>query len=47
MSPYRKESYKTKFIYFLMKDDELLERYNDIWKKIEHIIKTQFDSVPV
>ena len=26
-----------------MKDDELLERYNDIWKKIEHIIKTQFD----
>ena len=32
MSPYRKDFDETKYISFLIKDDELLEKYNKIWK---------------
>ena len=34
MSAYRKDFNETKYIYFLIKDDELLKRYNKIWKKV-------------
>ena len=29
---------------FLIKDDELLEKYHEIWEKIKSSIKTEFDS---
>ena len=33
-----------KWIYFLIEDDELLEKYNTIWDKITAEIKKEFDS---
>ena len=39
MSAYRKEFDETTYIYFLIKDDELLEKYNEIWVKVKNIIK--------
>ena len=35
MSAYRKDFDETKFISVLIKDDELLEKYNKIWKKLK------------
>ena len=32
---------------FLIKDDELSEKYHEIWEKIKNSIKTEFDSKPV
>ena len=32
---------------FLIKDDELLEKYNEIWEKIKNSIKKEFDSKSV
>ena len=32
---------------FLIKDDELLEKYNEILGKVKNIIKKEFDSKPV
>ena len=32
---------------FLIKDDELLEKYNEIWKKVSNSIKKEFYSEPV
>ena len=32
---------------FLLKDDELLEKYNEIWEKVKNIIKKEFDSESV
>ena len=34
-------------MYFLIKDDELLEKYNEIWGKVRNKIKKEFDSEPV
>ena len=31
---------------FLIRDDELLEKYNKIWEKVKNIIKKEFDSEP-
>ena len=30
----------------MTKDEKLLEKYNEIWKKVSHIIKETFDSEP-
>ena len=38
---------QTKWIYFLIKDDELLEKYNTIWDKVRANIKKQFNGEPV
>ena len=38
---------QTKWIYFLIEDDELLEKYNTIWDKVSADIKKEFDSEPV
>ena len=38
---------QTKWMYFLIKDDDLLEKYNNIWDKISADIKKDFDSKPV
>ena len=47
MSAYRKDFDQTKYIYFLIKDDELLKKFNEIWEKIINSIKTGFDSEAV
>ena len=38
---------QTKWMYFLIKDDELLEKYNTIWDKVRANIKKQFNGGPV
>ena len=35
MSAYRRDLDKTKYISFLIKDDELLEKCNEIWGKVK------------
>ena len=37
---------QTKWMYFLVKDDDLLEKYNTIWDKVSADIKKEFDSEP-
>ena len=32
---------------FLIKDNELLEKYNEIWDKVSKVIKKGFHSEPV
>ena len=38
---------QTKWMYFLIEVDDLLEKYNTIWNKISADIKKEFDSEPV
>ena len=46
-SPYVKNyDGQTKLMYFFIKDDDLLEKYNTIWDKVSADIKKQFDSEP-
>ena len=47
MSAYTKDFDETKYMSFLIKDDELLEKYNEIWGKVKNIIKKEFNSEPV
>ena len=47
MSVYRRHFDETKYMSFLINDDELLEKYNNIWEKIKNDIKKEFDSEPV
>ena len=35
---------ETKYISFLIKDVELLEKYSEIWKKVKNGLKKKFDS---
>ena len=35
---------QTKWMYFLIEDDVLLERYNTIWDKVSSYIKKEFDN---
>ena len=37
---------QTKWMYFLINDNDLLERYNTIWDKVSVDIKKEFDSEP-
>ena len=39
MSAYRKDLDETKYLSFLIKDDELLEKYNEIWEKVKNSLK--------
>ena len=43
-SAYRRDFDKTKCITFLIKDEKLLEKYNEIWKNVSNVIKKEFDS---
>ena len=36
-----------KWMYFLIKDDDLLGKYNTIWDKVSPDMKKEFDSEPV
>ena len=47
MSAYRKDFNETKYISFLIKDHELLKKYNGVWKKVKNTIKKEFDIEPV
>ena len=38
---------QTRWMYFLIEDDDLLEKYNTIWDKVSADIKNEFDSEPV
>ena len=38
---------QTKWMYCLIKDDELLEKYNTIWDKVSADLKKEFDSEPL
>ena len=44
MSSYRREFDETKYASFLIKDDELLEKYNEIWEKVKNSTIKEFDS---
>ena len=35
---------ETKWLHFLIKDDDLLERRNNIWDKVSAYIKKEFNS---
>ena len=37
---------QTKWVYFLMKNDDLLEKYNIIWCQVSAGINKEFDSKP-
>ena len=47
MNAYRRDFNETKYLFFLIKDDELLEKYNEIWEKVRNNIKKEFGSEPV
>ena len=47
MSAYRKDFDETKYMLFLIKDDELLRKYNDISEKVKNVINKEFDSEPI
>ena len=47
MSTYRRDFDETKYMSFLIKDDELLEIYNKIWEKIKNSFKEEFGSEPM
>ena len=47
ISAYRRDFDETKCKSFLIKDDELLEKYNEIWEKVSNSIKRGFDREPV
>ena len=38
---------QTKLVYFLIEDNDLLDKYNTIWDKVISDIKKKFDSEPV
>ena len=38
-SAFRGDFGETKYMFFLIKNDELLENYNKIWEKVENSIK--------
>ena len=47
MNAYRRDFDETEYMSFLIKDGELLEKYNEIWEKLKNIIQKGFDSEPV
>ena len=34
-------------MYFMIKDDSVLVKYNELWKKIKKTLNTKFHSMPV
>ena len=44
MIAFRREFDQTNYMSFLIKDDELLEKYNGIWEKVKNI-KKRFDNL--
>ena len=44
MTTYRKYFDEIKDVSFLIKDDKLLEKYNEIWDKVSYTIRKEFGS---
>ena len=44
MTAYRKDFDETKYISFLIKDNELLGKHKEIWEKVKNSLKKEFDS---
>ena len=44
MGAYRRGFNETKYVSFLIKDDELLEKYNEVWEKVKKSLEKEFDS---
>ena len=38
---------QTKWMYFLIEDDDFLKKYNNIWDEVSAHIKKEFDNEPV
>ena len=47
MSAYRKDFDETKYVYFLIKNDELLEKHNEILETVKNNLKKELDSESV
>ena len=47
MSAYRKDFDETEYMTFLIKDDELLEKYNEIWEEVKNNIKKNLNLYTV
>ena len=47
MTAYRKDFDETKYMSFLIKDNELFKKYNETWEKVKNSLKKEFDSEPV
>ena len=47
MSAYRRDLDETKYLFFLIKNNELLEKYNKFWEIVKNSIKKEFYSEPV
>ena len=47
MITYRRDFDETKYMSFLIKGDELLQKYNEIMVKVKNSIKVEFDNEPV
>ena len=47
MNAHRKYFDEIKYMSFLIKDDKLLEKYNEIWEKVKNSLKKDVDSEPV
>ena len=43
----QKDFDENKYMSFLIEDDELLEKYNEICEKVRNSIKKEFDSEPI
>ena len=46
MNAYRRDFDENKYMFFLIKDKELLEKYNENWGKVSKFTKKGFDSEP-
>ena len=46
MSAYRRDFNETKYMSFLINNDEFLEKHNEFWEKVRNSIKKEFDIEP-
>ena len=44
MSAYRKDFDETRYVSFLIIDDKLLEKYNELQEKVKNSLKKEFDN---
>ena len=47
MSAYRRDFEETKYMSILIKNYELLKKYNKTWKKVKNSIDKEFDGNPL
>ena len=42
MNAYRRDFDEIRYMFFFIKDGELLEKYNEIWEKVKNTIKKKY-----